>query len=94
LLRSLRVRPNFAPAHALLGKLYLREDNAARALEELRTALRLQPSNRAAMNQMALALRRLGRLEESRAMAERLRRQYEEDLKAESARVRVRIEKQ
>lgn len=91
LLRATRARPNFARAHATLGKLYLRENKVAEAIRELELALRLDPANRPALNQLSVALRKAGRRMEADAVSERLRRQYERDLEAEAVRQRVRL---
>jgi Flp pilus assembly protein TadD len=91
LLRATRARPNFARAHATLGKLYLRENKTADAIRELELALRLDPANRPALNQLSVALRKVGRRTEADAVSERLRRQYERDLETEAARQRVRL---
>jgi tetratricopeptide (TPR) repeat protein len=87
LLRCVRQRPDFAPARAALGKVYLREGNASSAVRELEAALRFDPENRPALSQLILALRALGRNQEAAAAANRLRRQYERDL--DSQRVRI-----
>ena len=89
LLHSIRGRPDFARAHAALGKVYLREGDAASAVRELETALRHDPENRPALSQLMLALRKLGRNQEAATAADRLRRQYEQDLQTGTQRLRI-----
>lgn len=91
LLRAIRARPNFARAHATLGKLYLRENKPLEAIRELELAIRVDPANRPALNQLSVALRKVGRRTEADAVSERLRKQYEQDLETEAARQRVRV---
>ncbi len=91
--RSIRARPDFARARATLGKVYLLGGDAERAVQELRAALRHDPENRAALSQLMMALRKLGREQEAGQAAERLRGQYEKDLEGDAARRRVRISK-
>lgn len=91
LLRAVRARPNLARARASLGKIYLREDKALEAIQELNLALELDPANRPALSQLSAALRKAGRQKEAAVTAERLRRQYERDLQAESVRKRIRL---
>jgi tetratricopeptide (TPR) repeat protein len=91
LVRAVRTRPNFARAHAALGKIYAREGNASEAIRELNLALKLDPANRPALSQLATVLRQAGRTKEAADAAEQLRRQYERDLEAESRRQRLRL---
>jgi Flp pilus assembly protein TadD len=73
LLNSLRSKPDFAKAHALLGKLYIRKGDDKKAIDELRLAEKYDPSNRLALSQLAIALRHLGRSEEAAAASSKLR---------------------
>lgn len=93
LMRSLRTRPDFARAHVALARVWLMQNDAARAVPALQTALRLDPLSRPALSHLVTALRKLGRAEEAAAAAERLRAQYEQDLKADARRGRIRLHK-
>ena len=89
--RALQARPDFAKAHATLGKLQLRAGEVARAVDELRVAVRLDPSDRLALNQLVLAYRRLGREEDAAAVAGQLKKLLETERTEEVARNRVRL---
>jgi tetratricopeptide (TPR) repeat protein len=91
LLRAIGSRPGFARAHAALGKLYLREGQAAKAVQELNKALEAEPGNRTALSQLSAALRSLGRTREAADAADRLRREYENDIERDAVRQRIRI---
>jgi tetratricopeptide (TPR) repeat protein len=91
LLRTLRARPDHAKARAALGKLYLQQGEPARAVQELELALKHDAGNRAALSQLLVALRRLGREKEAAAVSAKLRQQYERDLGSEGARPQIRI---
>lgn len=71
----LRLKPDFARAHALLGKVYKLEGETKRAIAEFEAALRLEPENRQAMQQLILALRSEGRTEDANQVATRFRQQ-------------------
>ena len=83
LLEAIRLKPDLAKAHAVLGKLLLQQGQAAPAVEQLQLALRHDPADRIAMNQLVLAYRKLGRLDEARQAAEQLQRALAGDRKAE-----------
>ena len=83
LTEAIRLKPDLAKAHAVLGKLLLQEGQAAAAVEQLRLALRHDPADRIALNQLVLAYRRLGRAEEARAAAAQLQRALTDERQAE-----------
>jgi tetratricopeptide (TPR) repeat protein len=89
--RALRARPDFAKAHATLGKLQLRAGEVASAVDELRIAVKLDPNDRLALNQLVLGYRRLGRPEDAAAVAGQLKRLLETERTEEVARNRVRL---
>lgn len=91
LARALRAKPDFAKAHAALGKLHIRAGEMAKAVEELRTAARLDPRGRLALNQLVVAYRRLGRQEDAAAVAGQLQRLLDRERAEEVARNRVRL---
>jgi superkiller protein 3 len=89
--RALQARPGFAKAHATLGRLQLRAGDAASAADELRVAVRLDPNDRLALNQLVLAYRRLGRQEDAAAVAGELKKLLEMERTEEVARNRIRL---
>jgi Flp pilus assembly protein TadD len=89
--RALQAKPDFAKAHAAIGKLHLRAGEAAKAVDELRAALKLDPNDRLALNQLVLAYGRLGRREEAAAVVGQLRKLLEAGRTEEVARYRVRL---
>ncbi|MBM3728575.1 MAG: tetratricopeptide repeat protein [Acidobacteria bacterium] len=91
LVRSLRSRPGFARAHVALARVCLLQNDAAGAVPALQTALGLDPQSRAALSHLVTALRKLGRAGEAAAAAEKLRLQYEQDLKTDVRRGLVRL---
>ncbi len=72
--RALRIKPDFAGAHIALGKLYNRTGEYSSAVHELKAGLESNASDRAALSQLAIALRHLGRDEEAAAVSTTLRR--------------------
>jgi Flp pilus assembly protein TadD len=89
--RALQARPDFAKAHGTLGKLQLRSDEVASAVDELRAAVQLDPSDRLALNQLVRAYRRLGRQEDAAAAAVQLKKLLETERTEEVARNRIRL---
>jgi superkiller protein 3 len=88
--RSLQARPEFAKAHATLGRLQLRAGAVASAVDELRVAVRLDPNDRLALNQLVLAYRRLGQQEDAAAVAGQLKKLWKRRTE-EVARNRIRL---
>ncbi|HBY63060.1 MAG TPA: hypothetical protein DEH78_24830, partial [Solibacterales bacterium] len=70
---AVKAKPEFARAHALLGKLYRAGGRPQEAIRALRLALAQDGRNRQALQQLVIALREAGRAEESAEAAERLR---------------------
>ena len=79
LLKSIRSKPDFARAHTLLGKMHIRSEENAQAVEEFRLAVKYDPNDRTALSQLAIALRRLGRNDEAIPVLQRLRELVNED---------------
>ena len=77
--RSIRSKPEFAKSHVALGKLYLRAGDPGNAADEFRRSLELDPTDRTAMNQLLLVLRKVGRNEEAGQIVARLRAAVEKD---------------
>jgi len=63
--QSLRRKPDFAAAHALLGKIQLREGEPAAAARSLELAIRYRPTLTQAHLQLAQSYKKLGRDEEA-----------------------------
>jgi tetratricopeptide (TPR) repeat protein len=70
--RSLQVKPDSVEALALAGKLYIKENDLEQASDVLNKAVHKDPENRAAMNQLLLVLRKLGRHEAAAKVAQQL----------------------
>jgi tetratricopeptide (TPR) repeat protein len=60
LMASLRARPDFAPSHSELGRIFLKRDNLDGAIRELETAIALDPESTAAIYNLAQAYRKKG----------------------------------
>ena len=73
LVKATRTRPGFVAAHTALGKLLRQSGDEARALAEFELALKLDGSDRTALNQLAALLRRAGRVQEAEQAAATLR---------------------
>lgn len=58
---AIQAQPSLAQAHALLGKLLLKDGHPDQAIPELEAANKLQPNDRTALNQLVAAYRRVGR---------------------------------
>jgi len=71
---AVRNAPAFMPAYNTLGVVYLQSGHAAEADKVFAHVLAGHPSNVQAMANRTIALRSLGRTEESRALAEQLAR--------------------
>jgi tetratricopeptide (TPR) repeat protein len=59
LLRSVAAKPDFSNAHALLGKVYRRTGENAKAIEQLKLALSHDPQNRIALTKWSVFYARL-----------------------------------
>jgi tetratricopeptide (TPR) repeat protein len=89
--RAVKARPQFAKAHAALGKLYLRSGDAAAAAEKLAAAVRMDPGDRLALNQLVMAYRQLGRAAEAAEAAAQLKDVLDRERTEEVARNRMRL---
>jgi tetratricopeptide (TPR) repeat protein len=89
LLRSVAAKPDFAKAHAELGKIYLKGGEPEKAVQELRLALKLDPKDRIALQQLLIALRRLNHAHEAGAVAVTLRKLICQDQEEEKRRNRL-----
>jgi cytochrome c-type biogenesis protein CcmH/NrfG len=84
-------KPNFANAHALLGKVYRRTRDNAKAVEQFKLALTHDPQNRVALTQLVNILRQTGKKEEAAQYSDALRRllQHEVSVDADQSRFRI-----
>ena len=89
--KAVQLDPKLAKAHAALGKLLLQGNHPDAAAVELKRALDEDPSDRVALNQYILAMKRLNRLDEANAAAQRLREVLAQDRLAEVRKNRVRL---
>ena len=80
--RCLTLSPEQSRPYALLGKLYRRAGETGKAVAALESALRIDPSNRQALQQLMLLLRQAGRADEAAGLAERLRQKLSEESRA------------
>ncbi|MSO23544.1 MAG: tetratricopeptide repeat protein [Acidobacteria bacterium] len=83
--RALKLNPDHADSHVLLGQTYLSGNELELAITELQTARRLQPENPTALYQLATAYRKKGRLTEAQVLMKQFeglktRQKQEEDL--------------
>lgn len=89
--KTIKLDPKLAKAHAALGKLLLQENRPEAAAPELTRALELDSQDRVALNQYILTMKRLNRLDEANAAAQRLRDVLAQDRLDEVRRNRVRL---
>jgi tetratricopeptide (TPR) repeat protein len=89
--RSIRNNTGFAKSHVVMGKLYVKSNQLAKAADEFRRALELDPVDRAALQQLLLVLRKLGRDEEGRDIAIKLKAALEKDRVTEIRNNRVQL---
>jgi tetratricopeptide (TPR) repeat protein len=73
LLEAIRLNPQFAASHALLGKMLLDAGEYSEAVTPLQTAIRLRPDYSPAYLHLATALKRAGREQEANQMFDAFR---------------------
>ncbi len=88
--QSVKVSPAFAPSHVELGKLKLREGRVDEAVELLEKARSLDPQDKAAYSQLAMAYRRQGKAAMATAMLSALAKLNDEE-RAKDSRGHMRI---
>jgi tetratricopeptide (TPR) repeat protein len=91
--RAVASDPRLPSARTELGKLYLKMGHVEQAIEQLMQAASLNATDKQAMYQLLVALRRAGRDEEARQLAVRVRTLLDDEKSAEVARNRVRLMK-
>jgi len=89
--RAVKAKADFAPAHDVLSRLYLRAGDAARAVEESRLALKFDPTDRTAMYHLISALRASGNDSAVASLTARLRDLAAAETRNEAERSRFRI---
>src|SRR5205085_3988320 len=77
--KSVRLNPKFGPAHADLAKLLLKESALDTAIEHLELARNLDPTDKSAYSQLAIAYRRKGKLDVAAAMLADLNKLNDEE---------------
>lgn len=88
---SVRQQPTMAPALALLGKLELKANDPKAALAYLVTAIRYQPNDRTALNQLVATYRRLGRDGDAERVSEQLKHLVAEERDQENHSNRIHL---
>ena len=88
---ALNAQPSLAPAHALLGKLLLKEGHAEPAIGELEAAIKLQPTDRTALNQLVAAYRRVGRTGDAERVSATLQASVATERAEENERNRIHL---
>jgi len=92
ILRSLIAqRPDNARAHSLLGKIYLRQNDAVNAARALETAIKLDPSDRNSTYQLMTVYRKQGRIKEAAALQSRVQKLLDEEREADVEAARYRL---
>jgi tetratricopeptide (TPR) repeat protein len=77
--RSVKLNPRFAPSHVQLGKLQLREGHVDESVDLLEKARSLDPTDKAAYSQLAIAFRRQGKPAMAAAMLSALAKLNDEE---------------
>ena len=83
--KSVDLKPDFALARDLLGRLYVQDGNIEEGIRQSRVALHLNPSDQKALYHLILALRKAHRTEEVPALLQQLVKLREEAGKQEAA---------
>ena len=89
--RAVSADPSFVGAWVELGKLFMKTDRIEEAVPVLERAVKSNPDNRQAVYQLMLALRKAGRLDETRSLAQKLRTMVVRDQREETQQARFRL---
>ena len=89
--RAVAADPSFVWAWVELGKLFMKTNRIEEAVPVLERAVRNGPDNRQAVYQLMLALRRAGRLDETRSLAQKLRTMVVRDQREETQQARFQL---
>ena len=84
-------KPDFAQAHAELGKLQMKAGRLPTAIEHLELATKLDPMDRTALNQLVAAYRRSGRTDEAAHVATRLAQAVDTERSQETEKNRIHL---
>ena len=90
-LKSAKAKPDYVPAHDLLAATYLQAKQYSLAIEECRTALRLDPSDETATYHLLMAMKHSGQTEDLPALSKRLAQLHRESLQRENERKSFRL---
>lgn len=88
---SIARKPDFAQAHAALGKLQIKAGKLGPAIAQLELATRLDPTDRTALNQLVAAYRRSGRTEDAARVAAQLAHTVSEERAQETEKNRIHL---
>ena len=89
--RAVKAKADFAPAHDVLSRLYLRAGDVSRAVKESRLALKFDPTDRTALFHLISALRASGDQAEVATLTARLRDLAATETRNDAERSRFRI---
>lgn len=90
--RATALDPNYQPAHDLLAVLYLRANQPQLAIKQAELALTADPNDQTALYEEIMAKRRMGDVEEVRALTARLNALRAENVRREQAVDRYRLQ--
>ena len=94
LAKSVNIDPSLCLPHVALGKLYLDENRIAESVEQFEDAKNIDPTERAAYSHLAVAYRRLGKIEKANEALGVLRRMSEQDRIGEAERMKAAVQQQ
>jgi tetratricopeptide (TPR) repeat protein len=89
--KAVALQPSLAPAHDVLGKLYLQAGQTGLAARECRTALQYDPKDQTALYHLILVLRKTGNQAEIPDLLKRLATARQEATKEEAERNRYKL---
>ena len=89
--RAAALKPELAPAHAILAKLYLQSEQYPSAIAECRRALQLNPKDQTAVYRLIQALRRAAKAAEVPALLKRLAQLREDATREEREKYRFKL---
>ncbi|HEX4486472.1 MAG TPA: tetratricopeptide repeat protein [Terriglobales bacterium] len=89
--KAVALQPALGPAHGVLAKLYLRNENYKAAAEECRVALKIDPTDQTALYRLIQSLQKSGDKTETTGLVKRLADLRHQSAKEESERNRYRL---
>lgn len=69
----MKIEPHYEPAHVLLARLYLQDNQPNRTVTEAEAALRINPDDETALYQEMMARLRLGQTADVQSLVQRLK---------------------